>query len=292
MEPESRPSSTPEERGPQGPLFRGLRVGDGVFETVRTYYGRPFRLEQHLRRLSDSAEHIGLRDRPSPSELTHAILDQLGHRRAQTPGTEWVIRAILFEEGDRSGRLIQVEPFDSKQAKGPPAGLSTGRSRYPHPGRYLCPPGSDLPVKWLARGPLAHALRDARSRGWDEALLADSEGRLVEGTRSNLVVESAGALIAPGPRSFALPGVTREVVVELARGRGLPVLDRGVTLDELRGCSSAFLTSSLLGVAPVERFEDGLLLARSRPSEISRWLLDAFQETVERESRIEPGTKI
>jgi len=150
---------------------------------------------------------------------------------------------------------VEVEPLAPSFR--PPGGrrIVTGISSYSHPGPYLVPAGGTGPVKWLARGPLAHTLREARGRGWEEAILEDARGRAVEGTRSNLLVVNAGRLIAPGPESYALPGVTRGVVLEQARKLGVPVEERTPTRSELRTASEVMLTSSLLEIASVGRVQ-------------------------------------
>ena len=129
-----------------------------------------------------------------------------------------------------------------------------GSSSQPHPGKFFVPPGASGAVKWLARGPLSLALRQAREQGWEETILLGEKATFVEGTRSNLVVVVDDRLIAPGPRAGALQGVTRELVVRTAARQGWKVVDRPVTPRDLRDASEVILTSSLLGVIPVRRW--------------------------------------
>lgn len=162
-----------------------------------------------------------------------------------------------------------------------PRGVQVGTSRYPHPGTALVPPGSPGPVKWLGRGPQSHALRDARAHGWEEGLLCDGRGNYVEGTRSNLLAMVGNRLLAPGPRSGALSGITRELAVRGAAARGFKVVDRPVSPREIRRASEVLLTSSLLGVVAV-RSLDGRPVGRRDASSgpLERALRDHFASRI------------
>jgi branched-chain amino acid aminotransferase len=237
-------------------LPSGFWQGDGVFETVRTYGGAPFRLLPHLGRLVAGAKAIGLTAVPPPSMLEATVRSVLTACQAGSDAPEWVCRACLFFDEGRTAQVVLADPWDPSGASPGVTGLATGRSSYRHPGAFLRPAGAAAPVKWIARGPLAHALREARARGWGEALLANEHDGLVEGTRSNLFVAvDRGHLVAPGPDSGALAGITREAVLELARARHIAVEDRPVQAEELARVPEAFLTSTLLGVAPITEFE-------------------------------------
>jgi branched-subunit amino acid aminotransferase/4-amino-4-deoxychorismate lyase len=157
---------------------------------------------------------------------------------ASSSGAQW---SVFVEPLSRVAHRLRSKRFVA------------GIASYPHPGRYLTPPGATAPVKWMARGPLAHALREARARGWEEAILEDEEGRLVEGTRSNLLAVVGGTLVAPGPESLALPGITRGVVLDEARRLGIPVREYAPDRTELRAATDLMVTSSLLGVASLTR---------------------------------------
>ncbi len=268
-------------------LPSGLRQGDGVFETIRTYGGVPFRFTDHLERLLQGARHLDLPALPSLEMLREAGESRLAACRAGSESPEWVLRPCLFSEDGRTGIVVLADPWPSPGPFSGETSVITGLSPYPHPGAYLRPPGASAPVKWLARGPLAHALRAARMCGWDEALLRNGTGDIVEGTRSNLFVVKGGRLIAPGPASGALPGITRGIVVELALARGYDVEDRPPAPSELEGAPEAFLTSTLLGVAPITRFGSVPIGAGAGGGPVTGELRAAFEELV----RLETGAR-
>lgn len=234
-------------------LPAGLRGGDGVFETLRTYAGEPFLLGRHLARLRRGARAIGLAPVPTAAALAERCAAALASAKRIGRGAEWVLRPMIFASSAGAVVRVTVEPLSLRRGAKHDAGLVAGVSRYRHPGPYVVPPGAHAPVKWLARGPLAHALRDGRARGWDEALLLDDRGRFVEGTRSNLLAVVDGRLVAPGAESHALPGITREVALEDAHRLGLRVVERPIERAAALRASEVLLTSSLLGIASVRR---------------------------------------
>lgn len=238
---------------PEVPAPEGLRAGDGVFETLRTYRGEPFLLGRHLARLREGARAIRLTGIPSEAALRLDCLESLARARSAGRAAEWILRPMIYSTDGAASVSVAVAPLPIGARRPRANGLVVGVSSYPHPGRFLAPPGASAPVKWLGRGPLSHALRDARSRGWEEAILLDGEGRLVEGSRSNLLVVVDGILVSPGPESWALPGITRGVVLEEAHALGLQVEERAPTREEVKRATEAMLTSSLLEVAPVRR---------------------------------------
>lgn len=230
----------------------GLRVGDGVFETVRTYDGRPFRLPEHIARLLQGAAVIGLRGLPDPARVEREILRVLTRsQRTKRISREWILRPAIFAEGPGWGFMVTVDPWSPPPRSDRAPGLRIGTSRTLHPGAYMVPPSTPMAVKWIARGPFAHALREARGKGWEEALLCDPHGQYIEGTRSNLILVTGRSLAAPGPLSGALPGITREAVLECATARGYSVEDRPIPHPELLGGDALFLTSTLLGLSLV-----------------------------------------
>jgi len=234
------------------PLPAGLRAGDGVFETLRTFGGRPFLLERHLARLREGSRALGLAPVPSVAALRRACEEALSEAGGTGSSSEWIVRPMVYAAEGGPRLEVEVEPLRSAPGRRG-GGLVVGVASYPHPGAYLTPRRTSAPVKWLARGPLAHALREARANGWDEALLEGPDGELVEGTRSNLLAVVNGRLVAPGAESHALPGITREVVLEDARRLGIAIEEHAVGRVELRAASELCVTSSLLGVAPISR---------------------------------------
>lgn len=261
----------------------GFRQGDGVFETLRTYGGVPFLLRQHVVRLLEGAGLLGLKDLPDPVAVEEKVLEELRACTYKNASEECVVRFALFHDGIEWGFALSIVPWNPRLASLHGDTLWVGYSPYPHPGRYLIPPGAEVQVKWLSRGPLAHALRDAKAMGWDEGLLVNQDGDAVEGTRSNILAVAEDVLFAPGMKSYALPGITRGVVVESATDIGLKVVDRPIPKRVLEGSDEIFLTSSLLGITRVSRIVNGSY-SRDGIDTIANSLMALFKDRILKES--------
>ena len=217
-------------------------LGDGVFETLAVVAGRPFALTRHVARLAASAAAVGL---PAPDD--DVVRGAVAAVLRAAPGTGRV--RVTWTAGDG------------------PAGAARG----PGPGRLLVvgsPPAAGGPVRaWRApwarneRSPLAGvkstsyqenvvALAAARRHGADEALLADTRGRLSEGATSNVLVADADGFLTPTLGTGCLPGVTRALLLEWSDALPAPVREADVALDALDGRALA-VTSAVRGVAPV-----------------------------------------
>lgn len=265
----------------------GFRLGDGIFETVRTYYGKPFRLRAHISRLLAGADSIGFQNLPDFETVEDEILRTMRYRDSLGSGEEWILRPTFFSEKSGWGFVVHMESWKPRNYLNDNDMVSVGISQYPHPERYLVPPSSDRQVKWLARGPLSHALRDARKRGWEEALLMNSNREVVEGTRSNVFAAVDGSVIAPGKKSGAFPGITRDLVGKCALERGMKITDRPISLQELQITEELFITSTLLGVASVGKVLIGEHEYEKTRGEISKMLISDFNRTVMEECHSE-----
>ncbi len=227
---------------------RGFLLGDALFETVRVEDGVAVRLEAHLARLEAGAGRLGI---GPPAGLR-------GRVRAAVPeGWSGALRITLSR--GRGGMLDGEGAGSSTLALGLRPGL-------PDPTR---PPLLTAVLEgWLHEGALTAglktasyleriaALRRARVRGADEALLRDSGGRIVEGAAANLfALTSEGVLVAPGAGAGVLPGITRAILLEVAGREGVRVEDRGLEAAELAGVRELWVSSTLRGPAPVVRLE-------------------------------------
>jgi branched-chain amino acid aminotransferase len=233
---------------------RAFLLGDGLFETVGVHGGVAFRLGAHLARLREAAARVGI---PAPEGLEARV------RRAVPEGWDGVLR-ITVSRGvggalDGIGtvgptvalRLAPGVPWRAGVWEGPePAGL-----RAVLEGR-LAEGALTAGIKGTAYLERIAALRRARERGVDEALLRDSAGKIVEGTSANLIaVTGRGRLVAPGPAQGVLAGITRAVVLDEARSEGFTVEERALAVGELASIRELLLTSSIRGVAAVVEVE-------------------------------------
>lgn len=256
---------------------RGFLLGDGLFETVRLYRGRPFRLDAHLDRLIRGASQIGIE---LPPGYRRRVLDavQAWHDR------DAALR-ITLTRGRGSGLAPAHEVVGRihiavRSWKDDPELLASGlRARIL--GRI---DERSLVATLKALGYLERiqALRLARREGADEALLRNVSNRVVEGSASNLFAFDRGRLVAPGAADGALPGITREVVLEVARELGIEVDERGIETVELARSSDVFLSSSVRGLVPVVQLE-GAPVGSGRPGAVFDALRRGFDRVVQTE---------
>jgi branched-chain amino acid aminotransferase len=214
----------------------GLLRGDGAFEVIRVYDGRPFALTDHLDRIERSAANLRLDDVPR-SELEREIPELLAERG----GAEFdgCLRVVLTRGGHR---LLLTEPLPAT-----PERVRLGVVEYA-PTRVLDG------IKSLSYGANMLCGRLARERGFDEALLVTPHGRVLEAPTSSIFwVDPAGTLNTPPLSEHILASITRQRVMAVA-----DVSERPCTLDDLREASEAFLASTTReaqSIAAIEDFE-------------------------------------
>ncbi len=224
----------------------GLTVGDGIFETLRTYCGQPFAVRRHLARLTASAAGMGLSGLP-PADALRAALDEL----VAANGLGDAVLRITVTSGPG--------PAGSARPPGPPTVvISSG----PLP---AWPPAVDVTVvpwprndrgalsgyKTTSYGENVVALAYANERGAAEAVFANLAGDLCEGTGSNVVIAAGGRLVTPPLHAGCLAGVTRSLVIEACG-----VIEDDIPLAALSRAPEAFLTSTTREVQPI-RAVDG-----------------------------------
>lgn len=247
---------------------RGITVGEGVFETLIAVRGAPFACSRHLRRLRHSAEVVGLAVPLDDDALRAALLAVLGaagldEARLRLTVTGGAGPAGTARAGSTPTVIATAGPL-------PPWGPSEDVVRSPWPRNERAPTAG---AKTTAYADNIVVAAWARARGAGEALLANLEGRLCEGTASNVFVEHGGRLVTPPQASGCLGGVTRELLLELGVAEELDV-----PFEVLDATDEAFLSSTTRHVHPIAAI-DGVAL-RSCPGPLTRAAADAFAELV------------
>ena len=263
----------------------GLLYGDGVFEGIRVYAGRVFRLDDHLRRLALSAAYIGI-------ELphSHAKLRQIVTATAEAHGADEAYVRLIVTRGDGE---LGVDPIgcDTPRCICMVAGISL----YPEDKRRAGldmvtvsmrkPPADVLnpEVKSLNYLNSVMAKREARLRGADEGLILNLQGHVAEASVANIFVVTDGTLVTPPSVDGALPGITRKTVIELAGNLDIPVLERSINPAELMRADEVFLTGTGARMVGVARLDGVPIGTGERP--VFRQLDDAFVAFTRSEAR-------
>ena len=212
----------------------GLLRGDGAFEVIRVYDGRPFALTDHLDRLERSGQNLRLAD-VFRSELEREIPELLAERGGGD--FDGCLRVVITRGGHR---LLLTEPLPAS-----PERIRLGVVEYA-PTRVLDG------VKSLSYGANMLCGRLARERGFDEALLVTPHGRVLEAPTSSLFwVERDGTIFTPPLSEHILASITRARIME-----EMPVTERSCTMDDLRSATEAFLASTTREAQSIAAIED------------------------------------
>ncbi len=259
-------------------LDYGFLYGFGLFETMRAYAGRVFRLERHLSRLSLSAQTLGVPvDTPS---LKGAVMDTLHTNRLSDARIR--ITVSIGEGG------ITPDPSTCTT----PTVLITAGDYKPYPEQVYqrgfraivssIRRNSQSPLSRLKSANYLESMlsrQEARAAGVDEAICLNEKGFLAEASMSNVFLVTSGTIKTPGQESGILPGITREAVLELAAPMGIETIEHDTGLDELFHAQEAFLTNSLIEVMPLTEI-DGKPIGSGRPGPVTGRLLAAYRKLV------------
>lgn len=262
------------------PFDHGFLYGYGLFETMRAYSGRVFRLAQHLDRLKRSVAFMGLTEKLAHYDLARAVSDTIQANHLSDARVRLTVSAgpgEVVPDPDRCGEptvFVIARPYTplSHQVyeRGFRACLSSLR-------RDSLSPLSRLKSCSYLLSVLAR--REAELAGADEALLLNEKGELTEGSISNLFIVSGGMVLTPSLEGGILPGITRETVLELASSLGTKVLERRLVPGDLFQAEEAFLTNSLLEIMPLTMV-DSKPVGSGHPGPLTRKLMSAYRQLV------------
>lgn len=275
------------ERARVSAFDRGFSYGDGLFETMRAYRGWVFGLERHLRRLGEGAAQTGM---PFDGDVPkwRRVMDRL-LRRNGLQDVDGSLRLTITRGADILGsllppeavpsptRLLVARPLDTGIAERQRTGIGAIALRWGNP-------FNPFGIKSLNYFYNMLAMAQARREEAQEALFVANDGTVVEGTTSNLFSISQGILTTPPADSGLLPGITREVVVELANKEGLTVREAPLLLDDLFSADEAFVTGSLKEIMPLTLL-DGRKIGDGHVGPVTRLLQERYAAAVEEERR-------
>ncbi|MBW3657840.1 MAG: aminotransferase class IV [Actinobacteria bacterium] len=262
---------------------RGFRLGEGVFETFRAYGGHVFRRDAHLARAVRGASFLGFE--LDVDELARAVSRTAEANLPAHDGADSVVRLTATP-----GRLDPEAPFPGRPVGGPTVVVTSHplaldpRVHRDGVTATSVPWARELPdVKAVSYLAATVAREHARARGADEALLTDADGAVLEGSGSNVFAVLAGVLVTPPASAGLLAGVTREVVLEVARAQGRQVEERSFAVAELTGADEAFLTATTREVMPLVRVDD-VPVGDGRPGPVTAALHEGYRAEVRREA--------
>lgn len=255
---------------------RAFLLADGIYEVVRVYGGRPFCMEPHLKRLARSAREIKLpepdlaeldrvsRELIAVNNLTEATVYIQISRGAYNPRTH------AFPSGEVKPTVLviarPIAPNSQQRANGVKA-ITTPDQRW-----------ARCDIKSISLLPNALAKQKAAEVGAYEAIFV-KDGYAIEGSSSNFMAVLDGAVYTYPQCNYILGGITRDVVVSLARDLGYEVREEGIPVEALGRCSEMWVTSTTSEVMPVVEM-DGKQVGDGRPGPVAKALYEAYMKLV------------
>jgi len=228
--------------------------GDGIFEGISIYEGRIFRLEQHLRRLRESAKTILLTIPLTTKELESSVIETVRRNRLRNGYVRVIVTRGVGKLGLDPRNCFQPTVIIIPQRPEDYPYIALGR----RPARAIvstfrrtpsfCVPASAKTLNYLNN---ILAKLQAINAGVDEAIMLDLRGFVSEGTGDNIFIVRHGVIATPPLHASILGGITREVVFEIARTLQIPAEERELTLHDLYNAEEGFLVSTSLEIQPL-----------------------------------------
>jgi branched-chain amino acid aminotransferase len=263
----------------------GFAVGDGVFDTLRTFGHKPFLLKEHIDRLFRSLRYSNLDPGLSPEEMSRHTEDVIERNLALiTPDddywvTQWVSRGLRseFRSGPASEPTVIIEcsplPFKMRAR-----GMRDGLEVVTPPGIRRTPPEAISPrMKSLSYANLTAGDQEVQAlKPGATSLLLDVRGCLAEGLGSNIFVVRNGEVLTPLER-YVLAGLSRQTVIEIARTLAIPLREADIDLYDAYVAEEAFITSTSWCLVPVRSINGRPIGSGKCPGPITKRLIEGYK---------------
>lgn len=255
--------------------------GDGLFEGIRIYHGKVFKLDEHLKRLYHGIAYMGYEMSIKRDELRAIVLDvckqselKEGYIRLNvTRGT-----GLGLDPKKMESRQPNVMVMVSSLALYPAELYEVGLTVVTSSIRVIPPDSLDPRVKCIGRyasNIMAKAL--ANRQGAGDCLMLNHQGYVAEGTGNNFFLVKDNVISTPHPSCGILQGITRDTVIELARGAGYEVREENLTLYDVNAADEAFFTGTATEVIPAVSL-DGQRIGCGTPGEVTLKLMQLFRD--------------
>lgn len=267
----------------------GFLYGYGLFQTMRAYNGNIFLLDRHMKRLKDAAHIIGMGKKAAGLDLEKACMDTvkvngLNEARVRLTVTNGEGTALPWvDAGGAPMVLVTAVPYTPFSGEKYEEGFKVGIASVRRTRQSVM--SSMKSINYLLN---VMARMETAQRGLDEALLLNEDGFIAEGGGSNVFFVRAGRLVTPAPNSGIIPGVTRELVMELAAGLGIVLSEGTVGKAIFKQCDEAFMTNAVIEIMPVTSVSDesgqAVTIGAGKMGEVTRQLLQAYRERVKKDT--------
>ena len=258
----------------------GLLYGDGVFEGIRAYNGIVFKLKEHIDRLYKSAHPIFLKIPLTKEQISEAVLETLKKNNLKDAYIRLVVTRGVGDLGldprkcPKASIIIITEPLlQLHSAEKVENGINTV-------------------ITWVKRNPVdtqTHEMKslnylnsilgkiEANNIGADEAICLDKTGYVCEGVGENIFIVRDGKLLTPPLSSGALDGITRTLIIRLAKKLGIEIIERNITPNELFTADEVFFTGTAAEVAPI-REVNKRAIGSGKPGPVTKLIMQEFEK--------------
>ena len=260
-------------------LTHGLHYASAVFEGERAYGGRVFKLTEHNQRLHDSATIMGFKIPYSVAELDAATMETLkrqGFSDAYVRPIAWRGSEMMGVSAQNNRINVAIAIWQWGSYFNPAEklkGIKLDLAEYRRPDPMTAPCRAKAAGLYMICTISKHA---AEAKGYADAMMLDYRGRVAEATGANIFFVRDGVIHTPDPDCF-LNGITRQTVIELAKRRGIEVIERAIMPEELSSFSECFLTGSAAEVTPVSEIGGKWTFT---PGKISETLMNDYMKEV------------
>ncbi len=261
----------------------GFLYGDGVFEGIRAYNGRVFKLKEHIDRMYDCAKVIKLKIPLTKQEFIDAILETLRKNGLRDAYIRPIVTRGVGDLGlnpevcTNPQVIIITKPWGAMYGDLYEKGLKAVTVTVRRNAIDSLPPN----IKSLNYLNNIFAKIEANAKGGDEAIFLDHNGYISEGSGDNIFVVKNGVVYTP-PTLNNLRGITRAVTVEIIEKLGIPFRETNLGLFDLYSADEMFVTGTAAEICPITEI-DGRVVGDGKPGEITKKLMQEFRKIVDSE---------
>ena len=261
-------------------LDRGFLYGDGLFETLSAYDKKPFRLEDHVTRLSNSAQYFDIPFCYTSQQIRQIIEQLLTENNLKDAYIRMTLSRGLGVDGLISTGtgtptfVIHTKPLAAYPASLYKTGVSLITSHILR--STTCPISCHKTLNFLTNYLIK---REAAEKGAHDALILNTDNHIAECAVSNIFVVEKNTVITPSLKANVLPGITRRIILELCKENGIYALEELFGVERILGANEVFITNSLMEIMPVSKI-DGYAIGKYIPGTITRLLHDKYKSLI------------
>jgi branched-chain amino acid aminotransferase len=271
----------PQSRATTSLYDHGFLYGDGVFEGIRAYNGRVFKLDEHIDRLYDSALAIALDIPLSKEEMKEAIRATLRKNNLKNAYIRPIVSRGVGDLGLDPRKCPKPNVYIITQEWGAMYGdlYETGLTAVTVTVRRNAPDALSPNIKSLNYLNNILGKIEANEKGGDEAIFLDNNGHISEGSGDNIFVIKNGKVVTP-PTINNLKGITRAVAIDVLKDMEYPINEENISLFDLYTADEIFVTGTAAEAAPIVKI-DGRMIGNGKPGPVTKKVIEAFSEVTQ-----------